>query len=70
MITYIKFVFAKKKTVSVTQNPMRHSIKEFGNSLTHYGVFTLAVSGTRTGTRTRTKTNGLYVFKKNLSHCT
>ena len=35
-----------------------------------YGVFTLAWSGTRTGTGTRTRKNGLYGFNKNLSHCT
>ena len=34
------------------------------------GVFTLAVSGTGTRTRTWTRKNGLYGLKKNLSHCT
>ena len=34
-----------------------------------YGVITLAVYRTRTGTKTYTKKNGLYGFKKNLSHC-
>ena len=35
-----------------------------------HGVFTLAVSGTVTGTGTWIRKNGLYGFKKNLSHCT
>ena len=35
-----------------------------------YDVFTLAVSGTATGTKTWTRKNGLYGFKKNFSYCT
>ena len=34
------------------------------------GLITLAVSGTGTGTRMKTWTNGLYSFMSNLSHCT
>ena len=36
----------------------------------HNGVFILAVSGTAIGTETWIRKNGLYDFKKNLSHCT
>ena len=63
------------------------SKEETGNNgkthrLSPYGVFTLAWSGTGTGTRTGTcimqnlshctgtRKNGLYGFNKNLSHCT
>ena len=35
-----------------------------------YGLITLAVSRTRTGTGTETWTNGLYCFMQNLSHYT